>query len=155
MPCGHIDISWHTLANIYIFTEAWCIPVLQNMAIDVRISKYESPPRAPLEACRYIYENTAERSPVRRFLAEWAAHRGSLCKDWFHDRTNNPIDFAIDLSLALYDRIKTRAPTTVETSGSTAPITMSGSLSPRRAKGTAIDISRVSGDQCLFFWARV
>lgn len=100
------EITSHTLAGIYIFAEARCIPALQNMAIDILISKHESSPRAPIEEYRYIYENTAERSPVRRFLADWAAYRGILSKDWFNDRSIYPTDFAIDLSLALYDRIQ-------------------------------------------------
>ena len=104
-PSDPSEISWHTLAGIYIFAEARFIPALQNMAIDILISKHESLLRAPIEELRYIYENTAEQSPVRRFLAERAAHRGNL-KDWFHDRTIYPTDFAIDLSLALYDRVQ-------------------------------------------------
>lgn len=107
-PRDSTEISWHTLAGIYIFAEARCIPALQNMAIDIFIGKHESSPRAPIEEYRYIYENTAEQSPVRRFLAEWAAHRGALSKDWFHDRTIYPTDFAIDLSLALYDRAQNK-----------------------------------------------
>lgn len=105
-PPHPTEISWHTIAGIYIFAEARCIPVLQNIAMDALISKHESSTRAPIEEYRYIYENTAESSPVRRFLVLWAAHRGSLRKDWFNDRTIYPIDFAIDLSLALYDRVQ-------------------------------------------------
>lgn len=105
-PLDLIEIPWHTLAGIYVFAEARCIPALQNVAMDLFISKHESSPRAPIEEYRYIYENTAELSPVRRFLAEWAAHRGSLSRDWFQDRTIYPVDFAIDLSLALYNRIQ-------------------------------------------------
>ena len=105
-PRNHSDISWHTLIDLYIFAEVRCIPALQNTAINVLIRKHESSPRAPIEEYRYIYENTAEKSPLRKFLATWAAHRGSLSKDWFLKRTIYPVDFVIDLSLALYDRIQ-------------------------------------------------
>ena len=105
-PRNPSDISWHTLIDLYVFAEARCIPALQNTAIDVFIRKHESSPRAPIEEYRYIYENTAEKSPLRKFLAKWAAHRGSLSKDWFFDRSIYPVDFVIDLSLALYDRIQ-------------------------------------------------
>lgn len=54
-----------------------------------------------------MYDNTAEKSPVGRFLAGWAAHRGSLSRDWFQDRTIYPIDSTIDLSLALHHRCST------------------------------------------------
>lgn len=105
-PRNQSDISWHTLIDLYVFAEVRCIPALQNAAIDAVIRKHESSPRAPIEEYRYIYENTAEKSPLRRFLAKWAAHRGSLSKDWFFDRSIYPVDFVIDLSLALYDRIQ-------------------------------------------------
>ena len=104
-PRNRLQTPWRTVAGIYVFAEARCIPGLQNSAMDVLISKHEYTSRAPIDEYRYIYENTADRSPVRRFLAEWAAHRGFLSKDWFEDRTIYPIDFTIDLSLALYDRI--------------------------------------------------
>lgn len=105
-PHNRFEMSWRTIAGIYIFAEARCIPGLQNGAMDVLISKHECSARAPIDEYGYIYENTAETSPVRRFLAEWAAHRGFLSKDWFEDRTIYPIDFTIDLSLALYGRIQ-------------------------------------------------
>lgn len=108
-PHDPTEISWHILIGIYVFAEARCIPILQNIAMDAIISKHESSMRAPIEEYRYIYDNTAESSPVRRFLVLWAAHRGSLRKDWFNDRTIYPIDFAIDISLALYDRIRFKA----------------------------------------------
>ena len=46
--------------------------------------------------------SSAEKSPVRRFLAEWAVHRGSLSNDRVQTKTIYPIDLAIDLSPALY-----------------------------------------------------
>lgn len=100
------NIPWHILAGVYIFAEARCIPALQNTAMDVLISKHACSPRAPIEEYRYLYENTADRSPVRRFLAEWAAHWGNLSGDWFHDRTMYPVDFTIDLCMALHKRIQ-------------------------------------------------
>ena len=113
-PRNRLEIPWRILAGVYIFAEARCIPALQNAAIDVLISKHQAFPRAPIEEYGYIYENTAEKSPVRKFLAEWAAHRGCLSKDWFHDRTLYPIDFTIDLCLALYDRIQSRPNSAVD-----------------------------------------
>ena len=109
-PRGHFETPWHTVFGVYIFGEARCIPRLQNSAIDVLISKHEVSPRAPIDHYRHVYENTSDKSPVRKFLAEWAAYRGVLSKDWFHDRTIYPIDFTIDLSLALYERINEDTP---------------------------------------------
>lgn len=105
-PRERFEMAWQTIAGIYIFAEARCIFGLQNSAMDVLIRKHEASTRAPIDEYGYIYENTGETSPVRRFLAEWAAHRGFLAKDWFDDRTIYTIDFTIDLSLALYDRIQ-------------------------------------------------
>ena len=107
-PRDHSAISWHTLIDLYIFAEVRCIPALQNSAMNVLIRKHESSSRAPIEEYRYIYENTANSSPLRKFVATWAAHRGSLSKDWFFDRTVFPLDFVIDLSLALYERIQSK-----------------------------------------------
>ena len=100
------NILWHTLFGIYIFAEARCIPALQNSAIDIVISKHGSSWGSPVDEYRYIYENTAEKSPVRKFLIEWTASVEFLSEDWFGDRTTCSTDFAIDLSLALYDRIQ-------------------------------------------------
>ena len=105
---------WRTVAGIYAFAEARCIPGLQNSAMDLLIRKHEVVNQAPINEYRYIYENTAEKSPVRRFLAEWAAHKGYLAKGWFVDRTIFPIDFTINLSLALYERIETGTSSTLD-----------------------------------------
>ncbi|KAM0799296.1 hypothetical protein BDR22DRAFT_856065 [Usnea florida] len=107
-PRDHSEISWRTLIDLYIFAEVRCIPALQNSAMNVLIRKHESSPRAPIEEYRYIYENTAKSSPLRKFLAMWAAHRGLLSEDWFFDRTIFPLDFVIDLSLALHERIRSK-----------------------------------------------
>ena len=108
-PKGREQMSWRTLIGIYIFAEARCIPALQNTVMDVLIIRHEDSPRAPIEEYRYLYENTAEKSPARRFIVDWAAHKGSLSKDWFLDRSIYSIDFVIDLSLALFDRINDKS----------------------------------------------
>ena len=43
--------------------------------------------RLPVREYAFVYDNTAERSLVRRFLAEWAAHRDLLDQGWFEDPT--------------------------------------------------------------------
>ena len=104
-PRHRLETPWRTVARLYVFAEARCIPGLQNGAMDVLICKHQAAARAPVHEYGYIYDNTAERSPVRRFLAEWAAHRGELNKGWFEDRSIYPVDFTIDLALALYEKI--------------------------------------------------
>lgn len=105
---------WRTIVRIYIFAEERCIPGLQNGAMDVLIGMHKISAYVPIREYRYIYEKTAEKSPLRRFLAEWVANRGLLSEGWFNDRTILPVDFIIDLALALYGRIPyTTSPTDV------------------------------------------
>ena len=76
------DIPWPVLINLFIFGEAHGIPDLQNASIDGIINKQATGRLTPLEQINHVYDNTGERSPLRRLfvdLTHTIAHFNHKC----------------------------------------------------------------------------
>ena len=64
-------IHWKDLFGLYIFGDARSIPALQNAVIDALIDKCEQTDAIPTHYFVYIYDNTVDKSPLRRLVVDW------------------------------------------------------------------------------------
>ena len=106
------DIEWDILVDLFILGEAHGIPHLQNAAIDGLVSKQISTGWTPLHLISRIYENTPEKSPIRRLFVDWTHWKAHLNPEteseaWFDNQTYEYFNkqFLYDLSMAYCGRI--------------------------------------------------
>lgn len=98
------DVTWVSLACLYIFGEKCGIPDLQNMAIDVLIDKQQISIRMPISIIRKVYDDTPATAPLRRLLVDLMACKfpvvhGGLA-EWMREQI--PKDFLFDLAVVLH-----------------------------------------------------
>ena len=116
---GHLDFPIHSriLANLYIFGEARGMPELQNAVTDEVIDQYEQSALIPTGEIRHIYENTSEKSPIRRLCVDMMIQLSDELSDPSSSagadllRSNHwPKEFLADLIIALCGIVAAHGP---------------------------------------------
>lgn len=98
--------NWKILFDLHIFGDARGIPHLQNAAVDALINKEHRLKWIPAYQFKYVYEDTSEKSPLRRLLVDWTASLSAA--DWF---TEDKFEwygkrFLFDMAMAQYEMRK-------------------------------------------------
>ena len=75
-------VDWQCLFNLYIFGDARGVAHLQNATMDALIDKSHAENLIPTMQYKYVYENTADNSLLRRLLVDWITQRCDL-KTWW------------------------------------------------------------------------
>lgn len=88
------------LVKLWVLSDKLLMPQLQNLAISRLHDICEFEKANPMSMLKYIYKNTAEESPLRKYvLARCAA--ATLSARFFKDPDRFPPEFLIDLVLLL------------------------------------------------------
>ena len=72
------DVDWRLMIDLFLFGQVRGIPELQNDIVDMTVKKELDDYIIPTQQLNYIYENTNEGSPLRRFFVDFMAHRAVL-----------------------------------------------------------------------------
>ena len=103
---SHNDITWKVLISVYLFGDVRGIPRMQNEAIDLFIDKSDAMNQVPGVELNLIYENTLDRSPLRKLIVDLFTFNVTLADNrWFSEQSKAlyPQSFLIDLAKSLYE----------------------------------------------------
>jgi hypothetical protein len=96
---GSIPLACQSIIEVYVFADKRGVPELGNAALDLLAQKSMQAFRFPKFALHYVWDNTPEKSNLRKFLVDFATEN----YDWTgieNDRSVYPLDFLIDVLAA-------------------------------------------------------
>ena len=80
---GTKAIDWMVFFRLYVFGDARGVAGLQNATIDALIDKSHKEIALPsILGPNYIYDNTVEKSPLRRLMVDWVVYRAGDLSTW-------------------------------------------------------------------------
>jgi len=106
-----IDVENSTLlqiAKIWILADQWCMPRLQNLAIDRLSREAERTKGVSGYLAAHVYDNVYDPSPLRKFIVAMGVY--NMPSRIFHDgRDIYPIEYLQDVCFLFFSRREKQA----------------------------------------------